>query len=333
LTDQTVTLQEAFAIAVDRRQAGDLGESETILRQILELLPQNPTALHELSIVLSARGDHAAALDAVLSSIDADPTQSAFHATLGEVLAALGRPADAVDAFRRSFTLRGEQQPEPNVPSPARPFSATRLRDAIVVAANELLVGFGCQRTPLTFHDLVQLPRVWKYQMLSDCERVTGDPIARQPVLLKGRGEIRFGREVQFGWHASPHHYSGYSYVEAGLPESVVEIADGTLFNNSAVVRSEGPGIRIGANALFGTNVEIFDSDFHDLHPARRRSGVPATAAVEIGDNVFTGSDVKILKGVTIGANTIVGNGSIVTSDLPADVIAVGTPARVLREL
>ncbi len=262
-------------------------------------------------------GNLQATLDAVLAAIEADPGQPALHATLGEVLAALGRPDEAVDAFRRSVALR----------------PGARLREALVTAANEVLAGFGRRGEPVTLHDLVQLPRVWKYQMLSDCQRVSGAPVASQPVLLKGRGQIRFGRDVQFGWHASPHYYSGYSYVEAGLPESVVEIGDGTLFNNSAVVRSEGPGIRIGAQALFGTNNEIFDSDFHDLHPARRRSGVPATAHVDIGDNVFTGSNVKILKGVTIGANTIIGNGSIVTGDLPADVIAVGVPARVLRAL
>jgi acetyltransferase-like isoleucine patch superfamily enzyme len=99
------------------------------------------------------------------------------------------------------------------------------------------------------------------------------------------------------------------------------------------VLCSEGPGIRIGKHALFGTNVEVSDSDFHDLHPTRRRGGVPAKAPVLIGENVFVGSNVKILKGVTIGADTVVGNGSIVTKDLPAGVIAAGSPARVLGSL
>jgi acetyltransferase-like isoleucine patch superfamily enzyme len=102
---------------------------------------------------------------------------------------------------------------------------------------------------------------------------------------------------------------------------------------STTVLCSEGPGIRIGKHALFGTNVEVSDSDFHDLHPTRRRGGVPAKAPVLIGENVFVGSNVKILKGVTIGADTVVGNGSIVTKDLPAGVIAAGSPARVLGSL
>jgi acetyltransferase-like isoleucine patch superfamily enzyme len=330
MTERAVTVDEALAIASAQRRAGHLDEAESILRQILEARPSHPTGWHELALALNASGRHSEALDAVAAAIDADPASADLHATRGEVLAALGRPEEAVAAFRLAVGNGGRSA----AAEPPRPqFSPERLRDALVVAANEVAAGLGARAGTLTFHDLMQLPRVWKYKMLSDCERVTGTPITAQPVLLKGPGEIRLGRDVQFGWHASPGHYSGYAYVEAGLPESVVEIGDGALFNNNATVRSEGPGIRIGEQALFGTNVEVFDSDFHELDPARRRGGSPNTAHVDIGANVFVGSDVKILKGVTIGANTVVGNGAIVTASLPADVIAVGSPARVLRSL
>jgi acetyltransferase-like isoleucine patch superfamily enzyme len=284
--EQTLTLQQALAMAVERRWAGDLAEAESILRQILAHVPQEPAALQELCAVLEAQRDAAA-------------------------------PAP----------------PATPAPAPQATFSVQRLRDALVTAGNEALTGLGRRGEPLTFHDFVQIPRIWKYRMLSDCERVSGAPITSQPVLLKGAGEIRFGSGVQFGWHAGPGHYSGYAYLEARSPESVIDIGDRVTFNNGAMLCSEGPGIRIGADAVFGPSVEIVDSDFHDLHPARRHAGTAAKALVEIGSNVFVGGNVKILKGVTIGPDTVVGNGSIVAKDLPAGVIAAGAPARVLRSL
>ena len=99
------------------------------------------------------------------------------------------------------------------------------------------------------------------------------------------------------------------------------------------MLKSEGAGIRIGADGLFGAHVEIFDSDFHDLDPARRQAGTQRMAPVEIGDNVFVGMGARILKGVTIGSDTVIGAGSVVASSLPGGVIAVGSPARVIAEL
>ncbi|MDP8910139.1 MAG: acyltransferase [Chloroflexota bacterium] len=178
-----------------------------------------------------------------------------------------------------------------------------------------------------------QRPRIWKYRVLSTCPRVTGSPVVLQPVLFLGPGAITLGDEVQFGWKASPHFYSGYCHVEASRRESLIEVGAGTEFNNNLTIKSEGAGIRIGRDGLFGANIEIFDSNFHDLHPARRRSGRQRMAPVEIGDNVFVGMGVKILKGVTIGADCVIGAGAVVSSSIPPGVVAAGNPARVIREL
>ena len=61
---------------------------------------------------------------------------------------------------------------------------------------------------------IAQRPRVWKYRALSTCRGVTGTPIALQPVLFVGPGEIVLGEHVQFGWKASPLFYTGYCHVE-----------------------------------------------------------------------------------------------------------------------
>ena len=180
---------------------------------------------------------------------------------------------------------------------------------------------------------LAQKPRIIKYRALSTCSRVIGDPTILQPVLFVGPGEVRLGDNVQFGWKASPQFYSGYCHVEVTDEISVIEIGENTEFNNNLLIKCEGAGVRIGADGLFGAQVEIFDSDFHDLRPSRRRSGTQSMAPVEIGDRVFVGMGVRILKGVTIGTDSVIGAGAVVASSIPDGVVAAGNPARVIREL
>jgi maltose O-acetyltransferase len=180
---------------------------------------------------------------------------------------------------------------------------------------------------------IAQRPRIWKYRWLSTCPHVSGTPLVWQPVLLLGPGRIVIGSDVEFGWPTSGGFYSGYCHVEASTPDAVVELCDGAQVNNCAIVKSEGAGIRIGPRSLLGSRVCIYDSDFHELDPRRRRNGRPAIAPVELGENVFVGDGALILKGVTIGADSVVGAGSVVTSAIPAGVVAAGNPARVVREL
>ncbi len=175
--------------------------------------------------------------------------------------------------------------------------------------------------------------RIWKYQALSTCRQVSGRPIRRQPLLLLGEGRIVIGRDVEFGWPNSVGFHSGYCHVEAYAPESVVEFGDDVQVNNNAYIKSEGPGIRIGPRALIGSFVQIFDSDFHELDPSRRRGGTPRMAPVELGENVFIGDHALILKGVTIGRDSVIGAGSVVTASVPEGVVAAGNPAKVVRQL
>lgn len=177
----------------------------------------------------------------------------------------------------------------------------------------------------------IQYSRILKYRALSNCHRVSGGPpIVVQPLLLIGPGSIVLGEKVEFGWQRSNSFYTGYCHLEASAPHATIEIGDGAQINNNAFIKSEGPGIRIGPRALIGSEVTIYDSDFHDLHPARRRNGRPNMAAVELAEDVFIGDRVMILKGVRIGANSVVGAGSIVTSSIPEGMIAAGNPARII---
>lgn len=77
----------------------------------------------------------------------------------------------------------------------------------------------------------------------------------------------------------------------------------------------------------------IMDSDFHDLDPATRHSGTGGALPVQIGNNVWLGSRVIVQKGVSIGDNSVIAAGAVVTRPVPANVVAGGNPARVIREL
>jgi len=142
-----------------------------------------------------------------------------------------------------------------------------------------------------------------------------------------------FAKNVNLGVRPSPQLYSGYGYIDARKENSTIDIGDNVWINNNFMIASEGKGIEIGKNTLIGLNVEITDSDFHDLHPNRRMGGMPKTAKVVIGKNVFIGSNVKILKGVTIGDNSVIANSSVVIKSIPSNVIAGGYPAKVIKKI
>ncbi len=192
---------------------------------------------------------------------------------------------------------------------------------------------FGRRYARPAIEGLVQGPRIAKYRVLSTCRRVDGDPIVLQPLLLVGPGRMAFEDGVLFGWRNSPHFYSGYCHLEVATPGASIEIGARTEFNNDAFLKSEAGGIRIGSDCLFGPGTEILDSDFHDTDPVRRKSGSHRSLAVEIGDNVFVGTGVRILKGAVIGSDSVIGAGSVVAGRVPAGVVAVGNPARIVREL
>jgi maltose O-acetyltransferase len=90
--------------------------------------------------------------------------------------------------------------------------------------------------------------------------------------------------------------------------------------------------VTIGNNVLFAPNVSIYTAG-HPLHAELRNQDYEYAFPVTIGNNVWIGGNVVINPGITIGDNTVIGSGSVVTRDIPADVIAVGNPCKVLRKI
>lgn len=103
-------------------------------------------------------------------------------------------------------------------------------------------------------------------------------------------------------------------------------------FVNSNLTALDVATITIGEDCQIGPNVQLL-TPTHPVDPQPRRDKLEAARPVTLGDNVWLGGGVIVCPGVTIGDNTVVGAGAVVTRDLPADVVAVGNPARVVRRI
>ena len=123
-------------------------------------------------------------------------------------------------------------------------------------------------------------------------------------------------------------------------------VGDFSLLNGALVMAEEE--ITIGKHCLISWNVGLADSDFHPIDPALRMQDTIAlsayypnkperprigTSPIHIGDNVWIGMNAVVLKGVTIGDNSIVAAGAIVTQNVPPNTIVAGNPARIVKEI
>jgi len=138
--------------------------------------------------------------------------------------------------------------------------------------------------------------------------------------------------------------YSGCSF-SIGL-NGFCSVGDFSLLNGALIMADEE--IVIGKHCLISWNVGLADSDFHPVEPALRMQDSIALSAyypnkpprprietrpIRIGDNVWIGMNSVVLKGVTIGDNSIVAAGSIVTHDVPPNTMVAGNPARVVKAI
>lgn len=103
-------------------------------------------------------------------------------------------------------------------------------------------------------------------------------------------------------------------------------------FINFGLVALDVATITIGDDVQIGPNVQLL-TPTHPVEAAPRRAKWEAAKPITIGPNVWLGGGVIVLPGISIGENSVVGAGAVVTRDLPADVVAVGNPARIARSL
>lgn len=110
-----------------------------------------------------------------------------------------------------------------------------------------------------------------------------------------------------------------------------IEVGENFYANFNCVILDVGK-VKIGNNVMFAPNVSIYTAG-HPIHPESRNSGYEYGIGITIGDNVWVGGSVVINPGVHIGNNVVIGSGSVVTKDIPDNVIAVGNPCRIVREI
>jgi maltose O-acetyltransferase len=129
---------------------------------------------------------------------------------------------------------------------------------------------------------------------------------------------------IGVGSRIMPRFQCDYGYL--------IRIGDNSFVNYDAILMDCAP-ITIGNDVSIGPRAQLLTA----LHPMEdhqaRRERWETAAPITVGDNVWMGGGVIVCPGVTIGANTVVGAGSVVTKDLPDQVFAAGNPCRVLREL
>lgn len=110
-----------------------------------------------------------------------------------------------------------------------------------------------------------------------------------------------------------------------------IEVGNNFYANFNCTILDVGK-VTIGENVMFAPNVAIYTAG-HPIHPKSRNSGYEYGIPVTIGDNVWVGGSVVINPGVKIGNNVVIGSGSVVTKDIPDNVIAAGNPCKVIREI
>ncbi|WP_341855937.1 sugar O-acetyltransferase [Brachybacterium sp. GPGPB12] len=136
--------------------------------------------------------------------------------------------------------------------------------------------------------------------------------ILREPLGTLGEGaHVRAPLQVDYGDRL---HIGAGTFVNFGL--TALDVVD----------------IRIGRSRQLGPNIQPL-TPIHPLEPGPRRDGWEAAEPITIGDNVWIGGGAIIMPGVTIGEDSVIGAGSVVTRDVPARDLAVGGPAKVIREL
>ena len=110
-----------------------------------------------------------------------------------------------------------------------------------------------------------------------------------------------------------------------------IELGENFYANHNLVIL-DGAVVKFGDNVFIGPNCGFYTAA-HPVNAKQRNEGLEYARPISIGNNVWLGANVVVLPGVTIGDNSIIGAGSIVTKDMPGNIIAAGNPCKVIREI
>jgi len=160
------------------------------------------------------------------------------------------------------------------------------------------------------------------------------DSLGNLPEIAHPRNLVIFGGGVHLGRCAqiicAPDNWVRFTTWPGKSKQGQIHIGDYCLISPGVRISAED-SIRIGNNVMLAANVYVSDSDWHGVY--NRIRPFRCSKPVVLENNVWLGERVIVNKGVTIGENSVVGAGSVVTRDIPANSIAAGNPARVIKHI
>ncbi|MBR6404394.1 MAG: sugar O-acetyltransferase [Eubacterium sp.] len=160
---------------------------------------------------------------------------------------------------------------------------------------------------------MAYMDKLWEFNQLKPSEYEKKVQYMKEVFAECGEGNYI---ELPFRANWGGHHIHFGSRVYANFNLTAVD--DGHIY--------------VGDNVMIGPNVTIATAE-HPIETEPRRLGLQSNKDVHIEENVWIGAGVVVLPGVTIGKNSVIGAGSVVTKDIPENVVAVGNPCRVIREI
>ncbi|NJN52422.1 MAG: acyltransferase [Gammaproteobacteria bacterium] len=167
------------------------------------------------------------------------------------------------------------------------------------------------------------------YFIRPQLDRLGSHPVFMQPWYIRVHGSrIRLGEQVHIVAASDRHvRLCVWQYDDH---QGAITVGDYALICPGVRIDSASH-VTIGDNCMLASGAYLSDADWHDIYDRTRPIG--KTAPIVLADNVWVGDGAVICKGVSIGRNSIVGAGSVVTNDVADNVIVAGNPARVVREL
>lgn len=154
--------------------------------------------------------------------------------------------------------------------------------------------------------------KCYKYNQLCPNDRETQKKILEELIGKMGKDVI-----------ITPPFWCDYGYN--------ITLGD-SFYSNHNMIITDGAKVTFGDNVFVAPNC-CFTTAEHSIDPEQRKAGVEIAKPITIGNNVWIGAGSTILAGVTIGDNSVIGAGSVVKKSIPANVVAVGVPCKVLREI
>lgn len=170
-----------------------------------------------------------------------------------------------------------------------------------------------CNDASLCSEQMEMLDLVYEYNQLRPSAQNEKKTLLKQMFAEIGEG-CYIETPFYANWGGRHVHFGKNIYANFGL----TLVDDGEIF--------------VGDNVLFAPHVTLASAT-HPIHPELRRKQAQYNLPIHIGNNVWIGACSVILPGVTIGDNSVIGAGSVVTKDIPADVVAVGNPCKILRPI